>query len=462
MSKFFKTASELQSQQKRVVDKLQKTDRLLVYHGLGSGKTLAALEVGKSLHLPVTIIGPASLKENFRKERLKHKVTGVKSKYYSYSKPPETLPTRDLLVFDEAQRMGRMESQRSNYPDRYKPTKTMFLTGTPIRNEPAELIPLMRGLDIKIPRDKAKFNEGFIDEQKQYPGVFARIFRGVKAGIVRKGKNLQILENAFKGKVDYFAPNLKDYPKIIKERIETVMSPRQQATYNLALKGASNLKYKIKHGLSPSKTEARHINAFLTATRQISNTPGKFNINATNEDAPKLNKAISEIIEHYKKDKNYKGVTYSAFLEHGIDPMEKRLKAIKIPYARFTGQTSDTDRKAIIKDFNSGKIKHLLLSGAGGEGLDLKGTKLLQILEPHWNDPTIEQVKGRVSRYQSHAHLPPKQRQVEIQTFISKPRKTTFFKRQYKGADEYLEMLSKQKADLNQEFLNTLQRASDG
>ena len=460
MGKFFKISSELQPQQKRVLKKLETTDKLLVYHGLGSGKTLTALKAGEKFKAPMTVIGPASLKGNFKKERRKHKVKGS-SKYFSYSKPPASVPERNMLVFDEAHRMGRMESQRSHYPDKYTGSKTLMLTGTPIRNEPAELVPIMRGLDIKMPRDAKKFNEGFVKEIKQNPNIFARVFRGVKPGVIKRGKNLHILENAFKGKVDYQGPSTKGHPKVIKERITTTMSDKQQAAYNTASKGRATMKYKIRHGIAPSKTEARNMNAFLTATRQISNRPGKFNLSATQEDAPKLNRAMSEIQERYKKDKNYKGVTYSAFLEHGVNPMEERLKKTKIPYARFTGETSDKDRKKIIKSFNTGKTKHLLLSGAGGEGLDLKGTKLLQVLEPHWNDPTIQQVKGRVNRYQSHAHLPKGQRNVRIQTFINKPQKTKFFKRQYKGADEYLEMLSTRKTRLNKDFLDTLERASE-
>ena len=156
-------------------------------------------------------------------------------------------------------------------------------------------------------------------------------------------------------------------------------------------------------------------------------------------------------------------MTYSSFLAHGIEPLASRLASSpsKIPHATYTGKTSKSERERIVTDFNSGKLKHLLLSGAGGEGLDLKGTKLLQVLEPHWNDPTIEQVKGRVNRFKSHAHLPPSEREVKIQTYISKPPKTRFLRRQHKGSDEYLETLSKKKTNLNKQFLKTIQKASD-
>jgi SNF2 family DNA or RNA helicase len=91
------------------------------------------------------------------------------------------------------------------------------------------------------------------------------------------------------------------------------------------------------------------------------------------------------------------------------------LSKAKVPYAEYTGKVPQGERDQMVKDYNSGLIKQLLISGAGGEGLDLKGTKLMQILEPHWNEPTLDQVKGRAVRYQSHAHLPENERNVEIQ-----------------------------------------------
>jgi SNF2 family DNA or RNA helicase len=460
MGKFFKQAAELQPHQKRVLKKLEDTDRLLVYHGLGSGKTLTALAAGEKLKTPLGVIGPASLRGNFAKEKQKHKIKGKTPEYHSYNKPPTVSQKDKILVYDEAHRMGRLESQRSHYPDIYRGKKEIYLTGTPLRNEPAELIPLMRGLGVNVPRNAKAFNKQFIEEKKQKANILARLFLNIKPGTVKRGKNLDTLTKALKGRVDYHGSSKENHPKVQTERIEVTMTDEQHAAYKMVMKGRPSLKYKVKHGIAPSKTEARSMNAFLTASRQISNKPGKYNLKATSADAPKLNRAVAEIKERYKKDPNYKGVTYSAFLAHGVDPMEARLKETKIPHARFTGKTSKKDRERIVKEFNEGKLKHLLLSGAGGEGLDLKGTKLLQVLEPHWNDPTIEQVKGRVNRFKSHAHLPKEERKVTIQTFIGKPPKTKFLRKQHKGSDEYLEMLSKQKKELNNDFLNTLKRAS--
>jgi SNF2 family DNA or RNA helicase len=372
--------TKLKPHQKRVLDKLRKNDAVLAYHGLGSGKTLTALKAGEE-YGGLSVIGPASLRGNFEGEKKKHKVKGDLS-YSSYAKP-EVSEKSKVLAFDEAHRMGRMESKRSKYPDKYKKEKTLLLTGTPIRNRPDELIPLMRGLGINIPRDRRKFNETFIGEEKVEPGLWAKYVKGVEPGERKKAKNLHILRRALKGKVDtHKTKGSKSFPELKEKIVEVPMSASQVKTYNTAMKRNPSLAYKIRKGIPPSKAESRNMNAFLNATRQISNTPKSYNIKDKTS-SPKMDKIVAEIKKHHDSDKNYKGFTYSNYLDSGVSRISKRLKEKGIPYAAFTGKTSDKDRKEIIKKYNKGDIKHLLLSGAGSEGLDLKGTKLIQITEPH-------------------------------------------------------------------------------
>jgi superfamily II DNA or RNA helicase len=464
MGKFFKTAaSPLLPHQKDAIAKLDDSDSLLLYHGMGSGKTLTALEAADKLKRKATVIGPASLKSNFGKEKKKHKSKG-KFKYFSYHKPPEK-SEHPLVIFDEAHLMGQTTSKRSTYPDTYKGKKEIYMTGTPLRNHPSELIPLMRGLGIDISRDPAKFKAKYIKEEKVRPSILARLFKGVKTGVRYKGKNLKQLETSFKGKVHYHKPSTEDYPSVSDKDISVPMSKKQLTTYKEMMKQKPSLAYKVKHGLPPSKSEAGSMNAFLSASRQISNTPRKFNSSATVEDAPKLNKATYEILKRYKMDPNYRGVTYSNYLGSGVDPMSKRLTKLKVPHTSFTGRLSDNEKKRAVKRFNEGKYKHLLISGAGAEGLDLKGVKLMQLLEPHWNTPKLDQVKARAVRYKSHAHLPKNERNVTIQSYKSilpkeKGLKKLFSKitrsKKKLSTDQYMSNLSNRKQKLNEEFLDVL------
>ena len=59
------------------------------------------------------------------------------------------------------------------------------------------------------------------------------------------------------------------------------------------------------------------------------------------------------------------------------------------------------------------------ITSAGAEGLSLKNVRAVHIMEPHWNDVRLAQVKGRAIRLGSHLDLPEDQRDVSIFTYIS-------------------------------------------
>ena len=56
----------------------------------------------------------------------------------------------------------------------------------------------------------------------------------------------------------------------------------------------------------------------------------------------------------------------------------------------------------------------LLISKSGSEGLDLKGTNYIIIMEPQWNENSIEQIIGRGVRYKSHEGLPKSKQLVTV------------------------------------------------
>jgi len=58
-------------------------------------------------------------------------------------------------------------------------------------------------------------------------------------------------------------------------------------------------------------------------------------------------------------------------------------------------------------------------ASSGAEGLDLKGTKMMQIMEPHFNQAKIDQVVGRAIRYKSHEHLPEEEQEVTVRKYLS-------------------------------------------
>lgn len=453
--------TQLQPHQVRALKKLQLSDKgILAYHGLGSGKTLTGLAAAK-YNGGASVIGPAALKDNFHKENKKHKVNADVD-YSTYSKPDPK--KRNLVIYDEAHRMGRADSKRSKYPNKYPADKTLLLTGTPIRNEPAELAPLLNAVGVRVPTDPKAFNDRYVENIKVTPSLYARFIKGIKPGTVKRGKNLDRLSDKIEGKVDYQPSASDNFPQAIRLTRRVEMSKDQIDAYNMAQKGSPSLAYKIKYGLPPSKSEAGAMNAFLNATRQISNTPHGYQNRTYSELSPKTKAILKDIKKNYSSDPNYKGMTYSNYLDSGVDRLEAPLSKSGIPYAKFTGELNDKQKKQVVQNYNSGKIKHLLVSGAGAEGLDLKGTKLVQIMEPHWNKARIDQVTGRAIRYKSHDHLPEDQRKVKVidyKSTIPGPKNKILkkFIKPKMSTDQYIAELAETKQRLNDQFLDVLKES---
>jgi len=169
-------------------------------------------------------------------------------------------------------------------------------------------------------------------------------------------------------------------------------------------------------------------------------------------------KSICESI--YNKDKNEvsEGIIliYSAYIDGGLIPLALALEEMgfsrygsnkplfKVPptelvdvrtmkppsdkkdfsVARYVMITGDiqispnnvADVNALTSEDNihGNKIKVVLISQAGSEGLDFKGIRQIHIMEPWYNMNRIEQILGRGVRNFSHKDLPFEQRNVEI------------------------------------------------
>ena len=64
-------------------------------------------------------------------------------------------------------------------------------------------------------------------------------------------------------------------------------------------------------------------------------------------------------------------------------------------------------------------IKVLMITASGAEGINLKNTRYVHIVEPYWNMVRVDQVVGRARRICSHEELPPELRTVEVFIYLS-------------------------------------------
>ena len=135
-------------------------------------------------------------------------------------------------------------------------------------------------------------------------------------------------------------------------------------------------------------------------------------------------------------------------------------------YALYTGTESDEEKEIIRNIYNSkwhnvpdsitielsrqstnnfyGEIiKILMITASGAEGIDLKNTRYVHLIEPYWHPVRTEQVIGRARRICSHQDLPPQFRTVNVFLYLM-----TFTNEQLSG-DGAIELKLKDGGKLN-------------
>jgi hypothetical protein len=63
-------------------------------------------------------------------------------------------------------------------------------------------------------------------------------------------------------------------------------------------------------------------------------------------------------------------------------------------------------------------IKVFMITSSGSEGINLKNTRYVHIMEPYWHPVRLEQVIGRARRICSHKDLPPALQTVEVFVYL--------------------------------------------
>lgn len=444
--------------QEKSVDSLNGTHGLILQHGLGSGKTMTSI-LGAERYGGAHVVVPASLRENFKKELRKTKPTGnfTIHSYESFTKhPPKDLNKR-MLIVDEAHRLKNYDSKRSKalFNASRHAKKVMLLTGTPIQNDPsdmASLVNIAAGKKVLPERDK-DFKARYLHEKIYTPGPIGRLF-GLKGKHTFSMRHEHELRRKVHGLVSYYQPkpDLEHYPSVNHKEVDVEMHPRQTMLHQHAfnqLDPATRLA--IRYSLPPGKKNLSRMNSFLNIGRQVANTTEHFDKKYKSEHSPKVNMIAKAITESKGPS-----IAYSNYLEGGILPLSKKLTEAGVKHHAFTGALNDAQRKAAVKDYNTGKVKALLLSSAGGEGLDLKGTRSVHIMEPHWHQAKIDQVVGRAARFDSHSHLPITDRNVNVYHYIA--RNSGHSSQQ--TADQYLKAMSDKKRRMNELFTNVMRDES--
>ena len=387
------TKLKLKNHQFSVANQMMDTRGIIVYHEVGTGKTLTSIITSRCLLTSgvidnCIIVTPTSLQENMKKEMKKYNSEIDYDKYFFYTitglmnaiKSKKAVnPKNSLIIIDEAHNLRKLEGSIYAYIYEYclKAKKILLLTATPLINYKYDIINLVSLIKGEAPLTKQEFMEIELNKSKlkQY---LKNVFN-----IYEKTLNTHFPDKTI---FEVFLPMSKEYLELYKQ-VE---------------------KGEIKK--IPDFKDNKNVFAFYNGVRRSSNIIDNTSI--------KIDWIINKILENNKN----KFVIYSNYINMGMNPIMKKLKNYNISYVYITGEKSIIHRKEAVEAYNSGKIKILFISKSGSEGLDLKNTKYMIIMEPSWNDNLLTQIIGRVVRYKSHSTLSKsKQKVIIYRLFLVKP-----------------------------------------
>jgi superfamily II DNA or RNA helicase len=451
----------LKDHQKLVYNHIKKNRGLIVVHSVGSGKTLTAVAAAQSFldshpSGTVNIITPVSLQGNFKKE-----IIGAgfdpedpRLKFFTYEgfvnarDAAEVQCKKSMLIIDEAHNLRNAKTLRAGALTdcAHEADKVLLLTATPLINKPYDIMSLLKMADPKVePVGEKTFNAMFADSLK--------------------------VDSAFKKtfgcKVSFFAPSAcqrsQDYPRVEYKNEYFEMNPTFLKKYKaLEANQQDLLPEHLQQRFEKDPTK------FYTGLRIAANS-------LEYENSQKIKYVVDAVKKHPRK----KFVLFSHFLEAGSRMLQKLLDDAGVKWVKVDGSMSKGQRDKAVALYNSDnpgekpEIQVMMISTAGAEGLDLKRTGYVMLLDAGWNENEAAQVIGRAVRYKSHESLPEKDRVVGVvRLYMVKPHEYKILQRSgnpldvpinekiLSSVDLYLQVMGLRKQEVIDKFLDKLKAVS--
>lgn len=380
----------------------------IVFHGVGTGKTITAISAIR-LYLQlykknkVYIVTPPAVLFNFVDSLIQYGInpTDKRIEYYSYVKfANANLDLKNsMLVIDEAHNLrteiqplpndvfyetGDNESRRVSKGIRpYKillktenAHKVILLTATPFVNTPYDIENLISIGESKTPLDPETFGSLISDFNN--------------------------LVDYFKYRISYYMNEggSEFFPEMREKYVSMVYDRKSDEGEAIE---ARTMQFTKQEGVVK--------NSFYSKSRVKSLDDDKF-------------KFCVDII---KKNPTKKYVLYTSFLENGVSRLGEYLKEIDTPFGVVSGTKSTFEKKTAIDAYNNFEnpnwegLKHrvLVITKAGAEGVSLRASRGIFVLDGVWNEATYEQIVARAIRFKSHYHLPKEEQFVEVYKLFS-------------------------------------------
>ena len=333
--------------------------------------------------------------------------------------------------------------------------KLLFLSATPMFNEPSEIVWITNMLNQNDKRpviiEKDFFKEGALIESQT--DDFLHHIRGYVSFV--KGEN----PYSFPYRVypDMFDDRTLSLPtldidnnpvKPLKTKVYPVQLSKYQAVQYLAKLSTINLKDVKNFTANISLLSALNMSYpgqvnELTTYMKSRNAKYEYYPKRTHcfdpEHIGEYSAKIDAICNHVKHSTGIV-LIYSRMISEGVIPVALAIESMgyenvngnllssnssSSKYCLITGESNHASTAANIKlinsdeNINGDKIKVVIITEAASEGVDFSNIRQIHIMDPWWHLNRNEQIIGRGIRLCSHKNLPFEQRNAQIFLYVS-------------------------------------------
>ena len=364
--------------------------RVILADDMGLGKTIESLAwVRERPDLSsILIVCPASVVYKWEREIKKwlgeqettavirtgtQKLPDVRFLIMSYaimvSKQQELARTKwGVIILDEAHKIKSPTSQRSRSAHSLNFENVLMLTGTPMLNRPMELFSLLKLLNPVEWNNFFQYGIRYCDGHKNY---FGWDFTGASNISELKTRLTKYMIRRTKKEI------LEQLPDLTRTRIPVEVRRTE------IMQALESLKHWLKENGRESRENRAEAMVRLTKLRQAIGLAK----------APVVVEMVEDILE---QDESQKVVVYA--VHHSVvDYLENALKKWKV--STITGEVSQEERQKRIDAFqNKQNPRVMIISSAGGEGIDLFRADKIIFCERSWTSSEEEQVEARLHR----------------------------------------------------------------
>ncbi len=180
-----------------------------------------------------------------------------------------------------------------------------------------------------------------------------------------------------------------DLPKVLPPvEIPVSLSPAEWSLYRDAQAGLLQVGEKKDDGTTQTKMSA------LLRCQQVVNHAGL--VEVADVPSSKLSVLVDLLTSGDYADQQV--IVYSRFRTLIVNHIEPALRAQHVTVTRVTGGENDAQRAQARADFQEGRARVILLTSAGGEGINLQAASAIVFYDTPWSAGDYVQILGRMVR----------------------------------------------------------------